>query len=241
MRAKPAIASAALLMLATAASAAPLCITDTLAGYAALGPNGCEIGLFTAKDFTFGVLSSSGGAVPISAANVTVTPSLLPGIQFSFTSAGFSVMGQQSVSYLFEYTIDPPPIIIRGFEDDLLSETPVFPGIASVTTNLCAGAAFSGFIGVQQVGGSICPVPGASFTLNVFHAGNTSRTHDAVSFAPTNIVGVRHTLTLAANGASSSILGISGTAVVPEPSTVLLAGAAVALFALRRGRSTRRP
>src|SRR5712692_9439110 len=74
------------------------CVPGTLASYEALGSTGCLFGLITVRDVAFSVISSGGGAVPVSDTNVTVTPtnsgSGVLGLQFA--SSGFSVTGAGS-------------------------------------------------------------------------------------------------------------------------------------------------
>jgi len=217
---------------------APACTTGTLASYIALGggaTGGCsiddEVRLF---DFTFTVLSTGGGAVPISAAAITVTPTQVGDFRtITLTSAGFSVTGTQSVSYLITYTSDPHPIL-RGFGDTLLTNTPVFPGLATVTTNLCIGAPFGGTILVPTCGG-------ISSSVSVFHNGTTFSLTDSTIFSAVADLGVRNTVTLNANGASSSITGFANVSqVTPEPMTVFLLGSGLAGLIASRAKARRR-
>src|SRR5437588_6142263 len=94
------------LMLVLRLPAAPMCISGgTLASYEALGATGCTIGPQTVKDFTFSVVSSGGGAIPVTDANITVTPMFGAGFYgTSFASTGFSVTGAGFVNYLVGYT-----------------------------------------------------------------------------------------------------------------------------------------
>jgi hypothetical protein len=211
------------------------CAVGTLASYIALGGAGCTIGDEIAfMDFAFLVLASGGGAVALTPADILVTPvesGSNSGVIIS--SAGFSVTGAQSITYLLAYNIDPHPII-RVFEDELFTETPVFPGLASVTTGLCVGAPFGGTLLLPTCAGTPASV-------TVFHNGTTSDLTDFVSFSPVADLGVRNTITLAANGASANFTSLANTAqVIPEPATLLLLGSAfVALGSPRRRRALR--
>lgn len=213
---------------ATPAHAAT-CVTTDLASYVSLGGTGCTIGLFTAKDFGFDNSVFGGGYSPFAASAVTVTPLVtLVGLQFNF-SAPFSVTGTEFGTYVMSYTLDPPPIL-TGMEDDLLTNTPVAPGIATITTSLCVGAAFT-----PPPLGTTCA--GTPASVSVFHAGTTFNTTATVLFAPTNLLGVRHVIDLKANGASASFTSFNGTAVtVPEPSTVWCGAVLLSLAAWRAKR-----
>jgi PEP-CTERM motif-containing protein len=223
--------------LATPYLFSPACTTGTLASYIALGggpTGGCsidtEVRFF---DFSFTVLSTGGGAIPISAASITVTP-VLNGADLSltFSSAGFSVSGAESVSYLLAYTIDPHPIL-KLFRDNLLTSTPTFPGLASITTNLCIGAPFGGTL--------LAPTcSGTPDSVMVFHNGTTFSLSDSTSFAPVADLGVRNIITLAANGATSSFTGLTNTVqVTPEPVTLLMMGTGLLGLGLSRRRLLR--
>src|SRR3982074_1996066 len=102
--------------------AAP-CIPDTFANYQALGVTGCNIGQFTFKNFDLSTITSTVGypATPASAVNVTPTQSATK-LNLHFASSTWTVTGSEAVSYLLRYDVDPPPIIIRGFEDDLFDD-----------------------------------------------------------------------------------------------------------------------
>jgi len=146
------------------------------------------------------------------------------------TSGGFSVTGAQSVQYLITYTVDPHPIL-RGFGDTLLTNTPVFPGLATVTTDLCINAPFGGTILVPTCAGTPA-------SLSVFHNGTSFTLTDSTTFAPTADLGVRNTVTLTANGASASITGFANSSqVTPEPMTILLLGSGLAGLIASRARA----
>jgi hypothetical protein len=197
---------------------------------------------FFVKDFQFGfedVGEISTGFDPLTVADqiFVSAPSVL-GKGFSFASPLFNISEGMKAIFRINYLIDPPPPIIPGFEDDLFTRTPVAPGSAVLTTDVCAGAAFDG---------DACA--GEFATLEVFHVGGPigNQLFDSVLFKqPTNIVGVRNTLTLDAGpvggGGSSQIDGFGNTArsliaPVPEPNFGLLAGVGLLLLAAVRARS----
>ena len=194
------------------------CQQATLAHYISLGSTGCEIDHPVFKDFRFQVLDFGGGATPITAADILVTPSLTGSAHnLSFSSPGFQVTGNQFVVYLISYFVDPDPRIIT-FSDELETETPVFPGRVDITTDLCIGRAFRG---------AQCLRPGTPAQLSLFHDGMQFQTFDSVAFRPTADVGVRNTIALRANGASADFRSLTNRTIVPEPATWLLLGSGV--------------
>jgi hypothetical protein len=204
-------------VLATPHVTPPACVANTLDQYLLIGPGGCSIGDEIAYfGFSFAVVSSGGGAIPIAAADILMTPTAGDFLtSLAFSSSGFSVTGNESVTYRIGYTIDPHPILY-GFEDFMDVSSPVFPGSATITTDLCIGAAFTGIS---------CLGPGVPDSVQVFHAGTTSQLSDSTNFTPTAVLGVLHTIVLAANGASADFNGVtSSTTITPEPATWLLIG-----------------
>jgi hypothetical protein len=208
------------------------CTAATLDVYTALGATGCTIDDFIYKNFAFQTLSATGGAIPISAEAINVQPSSGGGnMNVFFTSSGFSISGTQFVQYRIDYTVDPlPPVIIR-FEDDMIAESPVAPGTADITTDLCVNSLFGDV--------TPCAAGGTFLSLNVFHHGTPTdkKLFDQVMFPGTNLVDVRNTITLAANGATSQIDGFGNVTGLPEPGAYVLAGSGLLALLLRRVRS----
>jgi MYXO-CTERM domain-containing protein len=199
---------------------APVCISgNSLASYEALGSTGCSIGPLVATDFIFSVLSSGGGVVPVTAADITITtlPSP-PNFGLSLSSPGFSVSGSEFVTYLVGYTLDP--------SGDIRSASDVLdPGQTDIVTDLCVGAAF--------VGSSCSATP---LSLHVFEGSSTQLT-DSITFAPVAILGVQHNISLDANGGSASFNSLTSTSMVPEPAYGLWVAASLLVLAgLRRRR-----
>lgn len=209
-------------LCAAAATAAP-CVVNPLTTYISLGGTGCDLGPFTIKDFNFSVVTSGGGATPIGASSITVTPLTAPlSYGFSFSSSGFSVTGEQSVTYLLEYFWDPGPI--RSLEDVLFAESPVAPGRAIVATTACLDAPFDF---------GVCLTTPVFSTVFHYGAGNTYLS-DTVDFPTVYLLGIRHEIILEANGASSDFSSFqSSVLLTPEPAW-LLPGGLLLLAGLRR-------
>ncbi len=187
--------------------AAPMCVSTTLDVYEALGSGGCQIGGLVVKNFTYSFVSGS-PVVPDTA--VTVTP-IVSGesLTLDFTSPDFTVSGSTSTVYLLAYTWDPGDI--RSLEDILNANSPVPPGFAQITTVDCRDAAFIG---------STCPT--STDTLIVNDDGITLNSPASVSFSPpVGILGIRNTIQLDGNGASSEIGGFENRITLPEPSAAL--------------------
>src|SRR5690242_550866 len=105
---------------------APMCTIGSLASYIALGAGGCMDGDNLVKDFSFPAPVFGGGAVPVTAAAITVTPLPLSGPStngLKFSSPGWAVSGTGFVEYVIGYTWDPHNI--RSMDDLLLD--PVTP------------------------------------------------------------------------------------------------------------------
>ena len=94
--------------------------------------------------------------------------------------------------------------------------TPVAPGVASITTDLCIGAAFGGTL--------VTPTcAGGTAALNVFHDGISPQLSDSTTFSDVADLGWRNTIELNANGASADFGSFTNDTVVsPEPATWLL-------------------
>ena len=206
---------------ASTAFAGP-CVIDTLANYVALGGAGCTISGEIADNFAFSVLSASGGYTPLNDTQITVTPTFSASqYNLMFSSTGFSVVGSEFVHYEIDFTWDP---VVIGGEDEMITHSPVFPGLAKVTTDLCAGSTF----------GALCPPP--TNTLTVFHDGVSPHLTDVTFFAPTTLIGTQSFIDLEANGASANMDGFITSVFAPEPATagLLLAAALTGLVRRRR-------
>jgi hypothetical protein len=229
----------ALILAATSCSAvygatiAAVCTPGTLDNFIALGASGCEVGAFSVKNFSFS--SQTGDSfVPVAASEVNVNAALVGGsIQVNFGSDRFDITGDQKISAFLDYTIDPQPPILDDMGFSFSSFSPVAPGFARLSADICAG----GLLSNSCQGGAF-----ARLDLADFGHGNPNNVLSALfKFpSPVRLVDVRLSLDMQANGASSQIDGIgSVTDVVPEPSTfATVFGAALlgGVAALRRRR-----
>lgn len=212
-----------LLILACGYLQAGPCAPGTLFSYEALGVTGCTLGQLTANNFAFSVLGSSGGAVPVTDMQITVTPSFnTTGLlgKLDFASVGFSVSGAGSVQYLIAYTLDPHDDIQSM--DDIMDPPSAVLGFANITTVGCVGAAFIG---------AVCPTSTA--TVNVFDNNGVTQFFNSTSITPSQILGIRTTIDLQAKGGSASFDSLSSDSRTPEPATWLCCAAALMLLAAR--------
>lgn len=235
------IAAGALYLCALVGSAAAAphelpapCVTGTLADYQALGSEGCSVGILRFNDFLFEVQNVEGGAIPLTAAQIIITPTVLPHLStLGFSSSGFRVTGDEAVRYLIGYTADPHPEIF-DYSLEMQTLTPVAPGFATIQSTLC--------IGEPYLQGSCEANPAV---VEVFHRGGTDfDLTDSLSFRPVTFVGVRTVIDLQARGASSDIAGmVTGAATIPEPSSLITAacgGVALGLLRYFRRRASSR-
>ncbi len=195
------------------------CVVDFLTNYEALGATGCQVGPFTVNNFSYTLVAST---VNIPDTDITVTPVIGAGsFGLMFSSPDFDVTGNDFARYLLAYTWDPGDI--RSLEDVLNTSTPVFPGVATITTDACEDSAFTG---------ATCPT--TDVTLVVFSNGNAATLTDTVGFSPgIGTVGIRDLIDMEANGASSEFTSFLNIVSTPEPSTLAEGLIALALITRR--------
>jgi len=180
-----------------------VCVNGTLASYVALGSGGCKLGTLTVSDFAFSVISSGGGAIPVSDTDILVTTVSTSHRGLQFSNFG-SVSGSGFVNYLIGYTWDPTTDI-RGAGDIL------DPGPVDITTDGCVGA---GFVGPS--------CSGTPISLHVFDGGTPQLT-DIVYFTPDPILGIRNTISMNAMGGTAAFTNLENDVYqVPEAGSVLL-------------------
>jgi hypothetical protein len=192
----------------------------------------CAIGDLTVKGFSYSSYSSTGDVIPASA--IFVQPYSSPqGPHLRFYSEAFSVGAGHKALLELVYNIDPPPVIIWGFDEEMSAETPEYPGFVTIDTWLCVGGTFPGCAtGVLQF-------------LQLAHYGEgdqNNRLTDSIVFPPSPpvyVLGVWHTITLdgggAGGGGSASFAALENQAyTIPEPGTWLLLGCGLLSLALLR-------
>jgi hypothetical protein len=221
---------------------ASACAQASLSTYEALPVNiGCTIGTVVVDNFNFLVDSTSlSMANQLTAANIIVTPTFSGSVwQLNFSAAGttsstgFFVSSADFAKYEIDFNWDP---VVIGAGDELHTNTPVFPGTATVTTKLCNGQAF---------GGTTCPTTASpTNTLTVFSDGKPGDEIDNATTAlvpavplPGTPIGTSSVIDLEGGnqpGSSSYIYGFDTNVFTPEPGTLVLLAAGLLVLARRR-------
>jgi hypothetical protein len=185
------------------------CVAGSLTSYISLGASGCNVGALRYFNFAY---ATSGVE---NSASILVTPN------GSLTSPGFGMSGflsdpGSSTTFSINYTVDPPPIIVRQFA---LLDPPMNDIFFDL--NLCEDQLFGG--------GSLCADLSAPLNL---HVDNTSPPTSLGGFLtlPTvaSTIDVHETLTMGPGSSVDDV--ITHTDVSPEPATLGLT--AVALLAV---------
>jgi len=165
--------------------------------------------------------------------NVTAPTSLNDTL--GFQSDVFAIGPGQRALYFFQYVIDPPPPVIPGFDIEMLAFSPVAPGSARVTVDVCPDGSFSS-IGCLTPQG-ITPI----ISTELFHTGGPSCDvcKGSLDFDPVSRLSVRITIDLnTLKGGTSNIDGFrtNVAAAIPEPAGWVLGGAGLVLIGLLRRR-----
>jgi len=208
------------------ASATPVCSTQSLAGYIALGAGGCTIGADTVASF----MTLTGFATPINTASITVTPSggtFNPELTFSVSQA---VSGGTVDEAIFNYTISGPAYTTDVINLSGSSET--VDGAVTDTQNYCVGGHF-GPDGVDGCTGS---------TSGALVAVDGAQQSDNTSFANPHSLNITDDFVLdsgTAGTASGGTFSDQFTA-VPEPGVFLLTGTGLVLAMLRKSQRVNR-
>jgi len=190
------------------------CVSGTLASYIALGATGCTIGANNLSGFQ--TLSGLAGAISVSPADVTITPNggaLNPGIT---VGANASAAAGMQLELLFTYRISGNSY--TGISINLADSRATGDGAVSDVNDYCAG----GMFGPDGVSGC----SGTAGSLVLLNSGS-----DLATFSAVPSLNVTDDLTFD-GGTMGSAAGGSITdrfTAVPEPFTVLLTAAGIAL------------
>jgi hypothetical protein len=213
-------------------SAAPICLTGTLASYESLGAGGCTIGANTLASFT--TLTGSTGGTPISPLDIAITPvggTTNPGLMFQLS---LTANANQTYEGIFDYVISGATYSADALTLSNSSETG--NGAVSDVQNFCAGGSF----GPDGVSGCTGTTSGALVTID------GAQNMDNAALPSPNLLSITDDIVVDSGGLGSASAGTFAdqfTAApvasgVPEPATYLLsaAGIALAAFGLRKRR-----
>jgi hypothetical protein len=210
------------------------CVPDSLAAYISLGSGGCSIGSATVKDFSVDVLDPL--ASPIAAGDITVTPfDLGSGFRLDFGVVQNAAAGE-FFDALVGYSVAAPALGSARLE--LTGATASPDGVVTAVEDLCLGDVFA-------TDPTTCFSGTPAGPLIVFEIGDDRELVANLTFGPASFFDVFMELAIDAGlGGSAGVDGVVSTeftraAAVPEPSSVLLFGAAL-LGLARRHRSSRR-
>ena len=191
---------------------------------------GCTIDGLNYSAFAW---NETGGDTTVAANQVSFTTNTMPGGLgvLDFSSSQFSVTGTNSLNYTLTYEIDPPPIIIRMFDQDLFDPVRI-PGVADVATAICLGAAWVG---------AVCPTATTASVDTFDHGGGVNQLTNSVTFAPQSTVGISTVINLQGGGTgSAAITGFGDTTqMIPEPAAYLLVALGLAALVWLRSKRAR--
>ncbi|MGE0594330.1 MAG: PEP-CTERM sorting domain-containing protein [Vicinamibacterales bacterium] len=229
--------TAAVLVLAVSrfAGASPLCVSDTLANYVALGPAGCEIQGVTLTDFD--VEAYATGWDLLDPEDVQVIPSWHGGPQIGLQTDSSVGPGERAGAWIGFTASRPSPLSLRGGRNSLDGGSTTDDGSIFGGSTYCLGAAFGA---ARPLG---CSGTIFSFGTPVFVIPTGSNPVVALPFPlSSSLVGVSLFLTL--DGGTTGSAALAGTfghrLAVPEPSRSLLFGVgALALWLVSRRLSQR--
>jgi hypothetical protein len=198
-------------LLCSAVAWAGPCVVGSLNSYEQLGGAGCTIGALRYFNFTFGV-----NVIGFEDdTQILVTPISTPGSPGLDFSQFFPVTNS-SVTFSINYSIDPPPIIVRQFVD---LDPPLL--FSSADFLFCVNQLFGG--------GANCADNTAPFDVHVDNS-NPPASNGSIFNFPTgeSTLDTRTTLTIGNGSGTSSIDDlIEQTNVTPEPATLGLTAAAL--------------
>jgi hypothetical protein len=244
---------------ATAATLPSPCAESSLSVYLSL-EGGCTLTLdrseFTLKNFEANIATRFLDTRTLTTDDVDVIPTVANHqLSLALRSSMFNISAGERLQLIFQYLIDPPPPILDDLSAELEAQSPVAPGFALVTAEVCASGHFlptsASVSGTPSSDGTKQCV-GDSATYRIFelsHFGDGDPANilfDSVTFPNTSFMDVRTTILLdggpIGGGGSSQIDGVTYSAgvVTPEPGAgLLVAGGLTAALWFRRRRAAR--
>ena len=211
--------------------AAPLCATGSLSTYVSADFN-CDFAGATWSNFTFGVQGFS-STTPLTAAQITVTPSFSPQLDWSFTGAFTSGLGDQG-TYVVGYSA-----IANSFQFTDTTVGFVLPGVISNGD----GASLVRVI-KQMNDDTGAPLYGAPFPSQQFDLAGGLTPPGFKAFGPESAVTILDNLNLVGGAVGTvSIAGFRNSFTetpVPAPTSALLLGIGLLGLALRSRRKARK-
>jgi hypothetical protein len=211
---------------------AAACVPGSLAAYISLGGGGCTIGSATVNDFSIDVFSPA--ATPIAADDITVTPSDLgSGFRLDFGIDQAAAAGE-FYDALVGYSVAALAIGRARLAMDGAAASP--DGVVTAVQDLCLGDTFFSDPTTCFLGTPAGP-------LIVFEIGFDQELAAELFFSPVSFFDVFTEIGIDGGlGGSASIDGVvsnefTRAVAVPEPSALLLLGAAVLSFARRHRRA----
>jgi hypothetical protein len=219
------LAAAVLFLLPVHSTAAPLCSSNTLAGYIALGS--CSIDSITFSNFGL-VTPLPTGATAIPANQITVTPfNTLSGVGFSF---GFDV-GSNTFDLneiLFGYQVSGA--FLTGASLGLAGASATDDGVVTGVQDVCVGGTFAP--------GSVLGCSGLPRSNVVFAIDGDQQLSSTLLVANASLLGIVNDIAIdGGTGGSAALRGSvtnSFAAAVPEPTTLVLVGSGIVLLVRRR-------
>jgi hypothetical protein len=220
------LVAAVLLMLPVRSQAAPLCASNTLAGY--IGAGACSIDGLTFSNFGL-VTPLPTGATPIPASLITVTPfNNSSGIGFSF---GFDV-GADTFDLneiLFGYQVSGA--FLTGASLGLSGASATDDGVVTGVQDVCVGGVFSP--------GSLLGCSGVPRSNVVFAIDGDQQLSSSLLLASSTLLGIVNDIAIdGGTGGSAALRGnvTNAFAAVPEPTTLFLVGSGITLLLRQRRR-----
>lgn len=213
--------------LISTGSAAPMCISGSLASYGLLGSAGCTIGVDTVASFA--VVSGMAGATPIDPTTVSITPgggTTNPSLTFETNlTANFPTQ----LEAIFTYTLSGPGVEFTMDVLTLSNSSETVDGLVTDVQNYCFGGSF-GPDGVSGCTGS---------TTGTLLGWDGVQNTDQTTIPGSAFLNITDDFVLDGGMAGSATGGtfedqFTGTTAAPEPGVFLLTACGLAVVGLRK-------